>query len=67
MLTFPCISCFAGGVEALLIAKALLKHGTISSDIVLIADEMYLMQEVQYSGGSYIGVSEEGGHYSSPL
>ena len=38
VLTFPCISCFAGGFEALLAAKALLKHGKISSDIVLIAD-----------------------------
>ena len=63
VLTFPCISCFAGGFEALLAAKALLKHGKISSDIVLIADKKDLMEEAQYSGGSHIGVNEEADHY----
>ena len=63
MLKIPCISCFAGGVEALIAAKALLKHGKISSDLVLIADEMYLVREAQYSGGSYISVNEEVDHY----
>ena len=63
VLTFPCMSCFVRGVEALLAAKALLKHGKLSSDILPIADKMYLMQEAQYSEGSYIGVNEEGDHH----
>ena len=59
VLTFPCISYCTGEVEALLAAKALLKHGKISSDLVLTADEMYLIQEAHFSGGSYICVNEE--------
>ena len=35
----------------------------ISSDIFFIADEIYPMQEAQYSGGSYISVNEGGDHY----
>ena len=47
--------CFAGGVEAILAARALLKH--------TIKDEIYLMQEAQYSGESHIGVNDKGDHY----
>ena len=63
MLTFPCISCFAAGVEALLAAKVLLKHGKISSDKILIADEKYLMQEAKTFWECYIDANECGDYY----
>ena len=41
-------------------ARMLLEKGEISPDVVLIADEMYLMQGTQFHSGKYIGGNENG-------
>ena len=43
--------------------KFLRKKGEISSDIVLIVDEMYLQKGTQFHGGKYIGADEDGNLY----
>ena len=44
-------------------ASILLKEGLISSDIILMADEMYLQQGAQFQGGEFVGASTEGQLY----
>ena len=41
-------------------AKVLLENGSISSDIVLMANEIYLQQGTQFHSGEWIGVNENG-------
>ena len=52
-----------GGVDAVKVAKLLLQKGDISSDCVLIIDEMYLQKSVQYHSGDFVGQDEEGHLY----
>ena len=49
-----------GGIEPLKAAKALLEEGKIDSNIVLLADEMYLFKEEQFQQGDIIS------NYSRP-
>ena len=53
-----------GGVNALKAAKTLLQEGTISSDVILMSDEMYLQKSTQYHGGKYIGSNSDGELFS---
>ena len=46
-----------GGVDSL---KVLREKGGISTDLILIVDEMYLHKAAQYQAGEYIGADEEG-------
>lgn len=52
-----------GGVDSMKAAKMLLKKGLISSDVILMADEMYLQQATQFHGGEFIGANSEGQLY----
>ena len=53
----------AGGVDAIKAIKTLRERGEISSDIVLMVDEMYLQKATQYQGGVYVGADESGNLY----
>ena len=37
--------------------------GELSTDVILMADEMYLHKSTQYHGGSYVGADENGELY----
>ena len=50
----------SGEVDSLKVAKLLLEKQTVSSDCVLIIDEMYLQKSVQYHSGDFVGQDEEG-------
>ena len=50
----------SGEVDSLKVAKLLLEKQTVSSDCVLIIDEMYLQKSVQYHSGDFVGQNEEG-------
>ena len=52
-----------GGVDALKAVKKLLNEGHISSDVILMVDEMYLQKGTSYQGGDYIGEDETGDLY----
>ena len=52
-----------GGLESMKTASMLLKEELISSDIILMADEMYLQQGAQFKGGEFIGANTEGRLY----
>ena len=52
-----------GGVDSMRAAKRLLEEGKISSEVVLMADEMYLRQETKFQGGDYVGSNENGELY----
>ena len=52
-----------GGVNSLRAAKRLLDAGEISSDIVLMTDEIHLQQGTQFQGGEYVGANEDGKLY----
>ena len=60
---FPSISVLSkiqrGGVDALKAIKRLREAGEISSDVVLMVDEMYLQKGTQYQGGEYVGADED--------
>ena len=43
--------------------KNLLDKGKISSDVVLMADEMYLQKGLQYSAKEYVGADKDGSLY----
>lgn len=45
-------------------ASLLLQSGSISSDVILMADEMYLQKGTQYHGGTYVGANNEGELFS---
>ena len=49
-----------GGVDAIKAVTFLREKGEISTDCILIVDEMYLQKATQYQGGEYIGVDKEG-------
>ena len=47
-------------VYLLKVVKLLLEKQTLSSDCVLITDEMYFKKSVQYHSGNFVGQDEEG-------
>ena len=49
-----------GGVDAIKAVKRLREKGKISTDCILMVDEMYLQKATQYQGGEYVGADEEG-------
>ena len=53
----------AGGVDSLLAAKKLPEKGHISSDVILMLDEMFLQKEASYQCEDYVGENEEGELY----
>ena len=53
----------AGGVDSLKAAKKLPEKGHISSDVILMVDEMFLQKEASYQSGDYVGEDEEGELY----
>ena len=53
----------AGGVDSLKAAKKLREKGHISSDVILMVDEMFLQKEASYQSGDYVGEDEEGELY----
>ena len=52
-----------GGIDPLKAAKRLLDDEKIDSDVLLLADEMYLFKEEQYQDGDMIGKDEKGDFY----
>ena len=52
-----------GGPDAMKTVKILHEAGTISTDVILMADEMYLQQSTQYHAGAYAGCNDEGKLY----
>ena len=44
-----------GNIDALKAAKLLLENSSISKDIVVLFDEMYLQKCVEYCGGEFFG------------
>ena len=52
-----------GGVGSIKAAKVLMEKGKLSSDIILMADEMFLQKGTQYHGGDYVGANEDGTLY----
>ena len=57
----------AGGVDSLKAAKKLREKGNISSDVILMVDEMFLQKESSYQSGDYVGEDEEGELYNCLL
>ena len=55
----------AGGVDSLKAAKNLREKVHISSDVILIVDEMFLQKEASYQSRDYVGEDEEGELYYS--
>ena len=53
----------SGSIDSMKTVKVLLEKEVISSDIVLIIDEMYLQKSVQYHGGHFVGQDEDGNLY----
>ena len=49
----------SGEVESLKVAKLLLEKQMVSTDCVLIINEMYLQKSVQYHSGDFVGQDEE--------
>ena len=43
--------------------KKLREKGHISSDVILMVDEMFLQKEASYQSGDYVGGDEEGELY----
>ena len=50
----------SGSIDAIKAAKVLKENNSISEDIILMADELYLQKSAQYSGGQYVGTDEKG-------
>ena len=50
----------SGEAGSLKISKLLLEKQIVSSDCVLIIDEMYLQKSVQYHSGDFVGQDKEG-------
>ena len=50
----------SGGLDAIKAIQLLLDNGSVSSDCVLLVDEMYLEKSAQYHGGKYVGEDEDG-------
>ena len=49
-----------GGPDSLRSVEILLQEDAISSDVVLMADEMYLQKCTKFRRGEFIGVDENG-------
>ena len=56
-----------GGIEPIKGLKLLLQEGKVSSDLVLLIDEMYLQKSVQYNDGKLIGKDGKGDFYNGIL
>lgn len=54
----------SGSIDIMASAKALKENGSISEDVVLLFDEMYLQKCEEYDGGETIGSNETGALYS---
>jgi hypothetical protein len=52
-----------GGPDTMKTVKVLHESGTISTDVILMADEMYLQPSSQYHAGTYVGCNAEGKLY----
>ena len=50
----------SGSIDAIKAAKVLKENNSISEDIILVADDLYLQKSAQYSGGLYVGTDEKG-------
>ena len=48
----------SGSIDAIKAAKVLKENNSMSEDIILMADELYLRKSAQYSGGQYVGIDE---------
>lgn len=46
------------------VATTLLQEGAISSDVILMSDEMYLQKSTQFHSGKYIGSNSDGELFS---
>ena len=49
-----------GRINSMKAVKLLLETGQISKDVIMIVDEMYLQNCVQYVGGDYLGSDDKG-------
>ena len=49
----------SGSIDAMKAAKVLKENNSISEDIILMADELYLQKSTQYSGGQSVGTDEK--------
>ena len=56
-----------GNIDIIKTANLLYENGSLSKDIMLIFDEMYLQKCVEYTGGEIIGLSDENEVYKSIL
>ena len=56
-----------GGPSSLQAAKKLLDTGEISTDVIMIADEMYLQESTQYHSGQFYGADEDGKLYKGVI
>ena len=53
-----------GGIEQIKALKLMMETGNVSADCVILVDETYLQKGVQYHGGSFIGLDDDGNLYS---
>ena len=53
----------SGGIDSLKTARLLHENGSISTDVILMADEMYLQAGSQYHAGEYVGSDPDGKLY----
>ena len=49
----------SGSIDAIKAAKVLKENNSISEDIILMADELYLLKSTKYSGGQSVGTDEK--------
>ena len=52
-----------GVIDSLKGLKVLREKGRISTDLIIMEDEMYLHKAAQYQAGEYVGADEEGNLY----
>ena len=57
----------SGGVDALKAVKLLHEQGKISTDCVLMVDEMYHQKAAQYQNGEYVSLSNDGDIFKGTL
>ena len=51
------------GLQSSLCFESLSGKDEISTDLILMLDEIYLQKAAQYQAGGYVGVDEEGNQY----
>ena len=56
-----------GEVEPLKAAKVLLEQGKISTDVVLLLDEVYLQKDSEYQDAKHVGAENEGNLYKGVM